>query len=95
MSNQREHPSVPKLKAQLRDGKINRREFLWTATMLGVSATVAYDFAGRVAGRSLLPEARAALPQGGTIRIGMRVFPIEDPHAYSFLITLESKWHLG
>lgn len=84
MSNQREHPSVPKLKAQLRDGKINRREFLWTATMHGVSATVAYDFAGRVAGRSLLPEARAALPQGGTIRIGMRVFPIEDPHAYSF-----------
>ena len=84
MSNQREHPSVPKLKAQLRDGKINRREFLWTATMLGVSASVAYDFAGRVAGRSLLPEARAAVPKGGKIRIGMRVFPIEDPHTFSF-----------
>ena len=84
MNNQREHPSVPKLKAQLRDGKINRREFLWTATMLGVSASVAYDFAGRVAGRSLLPEARAAVPKGGKIRIGMRVFPIEDPHTFSF-----------
>ena len=84
MNNQREHPSVPKLEAQLRDGKINRREFLWTATMLGVSASVAYDFAGRVAGRSLLPEARAAVPKGGKIRIGMRVFPIEDPHTFSF-----------
>ena len=84
MSNQREHPGVPKLKAQLSDGKISRREFLWTATMLGVSATVAYDFAGRVAGRSLIPEARAAVPKGGTIRIGMRVFPIDDPHTFSF-----------
>ena len=84
MNNQREHPSVPKLEAQLRDGKINRREFLWTATMLGVSASVAYDFAGRVAGRSLLSEARAAVPKGGKIRIGMRVFPIEDPHTFSF-----------
>ena len=84
MNNEREHPSVPELKAQLRDGKINRREFLWTATMLGVSASVAYAFAGKVAGTSLIPEAKAAVPKGGTIRIGMRVFPIEDPHAYAF-----------
>ena len=84
MNNEREHPSVPELKAQLRDGKINRREFLWTATMLGVSASVAYAFAGKVAGTSLIPEAQAAVPKGGTIRIGMRVFPIEDPHAYAF-----------
>ena len=51
MNNEREHSSVPELKAQLRDGKINRREFLWTTTMLGVSASVAYAFAGKVADR--------------------------------------------
>ena len=47
MNNEREHPSVPELKAQLRDGKINRCEFLWTATMLGVSASVAYALPAR------------------------------------------------
>ena len=52
--------------------------------MLGVSASVAYAFAGKVAGTSLIREAKAAVPKGGTIRIGMRVFPIEDPHAYAF-----------
>ena len=48
MSGDREHPYVPKLKTLFADGKCDRREFLRTATLLGVSASAAYAFAGKI-----------------------------------------------
>src|SRR5687767_12688511 len=50
MSADREHPYVPKLKELYAERKCSRREFLRTATLLGVSATAAYGFAGRIDG---------------------------------------------
>ena len=35
------HPFVPEIQAQLRTGDINRREFLRTVMLLGVTASVA------------------------------------------------------
>lgn len=41
----RVHPAVPEMQEQLRQGRISRREFLRVATLLGVSAPVAYVMA--------------------------------------------------
>ena len=72
MRDQKEHPYVPKLKQNFAERKIDRREFLRTSTLLGVSALAAYEFAGRIEGRSLLPKAGAAdLPKGGNLQPGL------------------------
>ena len=39
------HPRVPELQRQLADGHIDRRSFLRTTTLLGVSAAAAYAMA--------------------------------------------------
>lgn len=76
------HAYVDTLKQQFIDGRVNRREFLRLATLLGLSAPAAYAFAGRA---DPFTAARADdLPMGGTIRIGGRVVPINDPHTFSW-----------
>ena len=85
MKDQKEHPYVPKLKQNFAERKIDRREFLRTSTLLGVSAVAAYEFAGRIEGRSLLPKAAAAdLPKGGHFRLGWRVPELESPHTFAW-----------
>ncbi len=59
MSGDREHPYVPKLKTLFADGKCDRREFLRTATLLGVSASAAYAFAGKIDRGAAIPAALA------------------------------------
>jgi peptide/nickel transport system substrate-binding protein len=79
------HPYVPELKKQLRKGDIDRREFLRTATLLGVSATAAYAMAGPITGRQIMPQARAATPKaGGTLRMSMRVQEATDPATFDW-----------
>jgi len=82
MSSDREHVFIPKLREYLAAGRIDRREFLRTATLLGLSASTAYAFAGVVDPRAAF--AQAALPKGGRIRIGMRVHEIKDPMTISW-----------
>ena len=48
MTKRKRHPYIPELKEQLRKGEIDRREFLRTATLLGVSAASEYAMAGAV-----------------------------------------------
>lgn len=79
MSVRKEHAYVAELKQQFSAGRVDRREFLRTMTLLGVSAGAAYAMAG-------LTEAKAAnMPQGGTIRIAMRMLDITSPHTYSWV----------
>jgi peptide/nickel transport system substrate-binding protein len=86
MSEKREHSYIPKLKEQLCDGKIDRREFLRYSTLLGLSASAAYAFVGKVTGQGVAPAARAAeMPKGGNLRISQRVIEIVDPHAFSWV----------
>ncbi|MGE0714398.1 MAG: ABC transporter substrate-binding protein [Alphaproteobacteria bacterium] len=90
MSGDREHPYLPTLEAELVRKRIDRREFLRTATLLGMSATAAYAFADRVTGEGA-GEARAQAapaankPKGGTLRIGMRCMEVGSPHTYSWV----------
>ncbi|WP_119460189.1 ABC transporter substrate-binding protein [Rhodospirillaceae bacterium SYSU D60014] len=76
------HSYLPTLVDQLEAGKLDRREFLRTSTLLGLSATAAYALAG-VPEQGMVAPARAA--DGGTIRISMRVMPLESPHTYSWV----------
>ncbi len=40
------HPEVPGLIEQVKRGEVDRREFIRTVTLLGVSAATAYSLAG-------------------------------------------------
>ncbi len=69
------HPYLPTLHAELERGRVSRRDFLRTATLLGMGASAAYAAAG-------LPkpaQAQAAAAPGGRVRIGMRVHEVKDP----------------
>jgi peptide/nickel transport system substrate-binding protein len=84
--SRKQHSYIPVLQQQLAEGRIDRREFLRTATLLGVSAGAAYGFVGKLFGEAAIAPARAdALPKGGTIRIAQRVKDITSPHAINWL----------
>ena len=93
------HPYIPTLVDQLRAGKVERREFLRTSTLLGLSATAAYALAGcdekkeeQQSSTTTEPAAEpatetqtAAAPTDNVIRIGMRVPALDDPATYSWV----------
>jgi peptide/nickel transport system substrate-binding protein len=80
MRDDHEHLHIPTLKRQLAEGQIDRREFLRSATLLGMSAAAAYAFAG------VAPAAaQGAVPRGGTLRLGMRCQDLKSPHTYSWV----------
>jgi peptide/nickel transport system substrate-binding protein len=82
----RVHPYIPKLVEQLEAGRVDRREFLRTSTLLGLSATTAYGIVGRLFGESAIPRARAqgTPKKGGIFKVGMEVQKMEDPATYSW-----------
>ena len=84
MSDVREHSYIPKLKAQLVERRIGRREFLRTSTLLGMSAAAAYAFVGKVTGQRFVAPAKAAMPKGGIYKYGLRVLDVTNPHTYSW-----------
>ena len=85
MTEPREHSYIPTLKRQFAEGKVDRREFLRTATLLGMSAGAAYAFAGKVTGESFVSRALAQTPKkGGTLRISTRVIDLKNPHTFSW-----------
>ena len=73
---------VPKLIEQVKAGKIDRREFLWTATLLGLSATSAYGVLGLT--DPFDKPAEAAPVPGSIYRMAMRVPALENPATYSW-----------
>jgi len=87
-SGKRVHPYVPELCEQLRNGQVDRREFLRTTTLLGVSATAAYAMAGKITGDFSRPAMAADDPnarKGGVLRSSMRVQRMDDPATYDWL----------
>jgi len=86
----RVHPGVEKLRKQLKKGKVDRREFLRIVTLLGVSATVAYQMAGIEPAYAAMddmpfPADDPSAKDGGILRIGMQVQKMEDPATYSWV----------
>ena len=74
------NPTLTRLTEWMREGRLSRRDFLRKSTLLGLSASSAYALAG------LAQPAMSAghLPKGGTLRMGMRVLDISNPHAIAF-----------
>ena len=89
MTTKRMHPGVEQMKKSLADGKCSRREFLRTATLLGVSATTAYSIAGKILGKDVMPDiissAQAAShKKGGVLKYAMQVQEMADPATWSW-----------
>ena len=79
------HPYIPELIDQLKGGRVDRREFLRTACLLGMSATAAYAVAGRITGEAMMPQAQAAEPKkGGILRFAMLVQEMQDPASFDW-----------
>jgi peptide/nickel transport system substrate-binding protein len=78
------HVAIPKMMDQFESGKIGRREFLRTTTLLGLSATTAYALAGKIDGKTFVPAAKAQGQMGGTIRVSMNVKEITDPAIFDW-----------
>ena len=79
------HPAIPELAEELRQGKIGRRDFLRTVTLLGMSATAAYTLAGKITGKLLMPTAQAAMAKkGGVLKVSMRAQEITDPATFDW-----------
>ncbi len=79
------HPAVPDLLSMHRAGKLGRREFLRSATLLGVSLPLAYRLAGVLPTPGAGSIAQAATPKrGGELRCSMRVLEIADPATYTW-----------
>lgn len=77
----RVHPLVPEVHTQLLKGQIDRREFLRTATLLGVSASAAYAMSGAIG----MGEARAQTPKkGGVLRCSMEIQEMNDPATFDW-----------
>ena len=84
MNEIREHSHVRKLKEELCEGRVSRREFLCYSTLLGLSASAAYAFVGKVSGQNFIPQAQAAKPMGGQLIVGHRIQDLATPHTYSW-----------
>ena len=83
-SGKRVHSYIPELCEQLRQKKIGRRDFLHTATLLGVSAGVAYAMAGKIMGQGAVVPKAAAQGKGGNLRCAMRIQEMSDPATFDW-----------
>ena len=82
------HPAIPDLAKDLKNGNLDRREFLRTSTLLGLSAGAAYAMANNLTGivDSIVPKARAQTPKaGGTLRVSMQVQEMTDPAVFDWV----------
>jgi peptide/nickel transport system substrate-binding protein len=75
------HPVIKRAQNELHNGRMDRREFLRIATLLGMAAPAAYAISG-------LPGpayAQEAPKRGGTLRMGMRITDLSSPHTYGWI----------
>lgn len=80
------HSEIPGLIDQLEKKQIDRREFLRTTTLLGLSATAAFSIVGSLTGMvpGTAKKAYAAQKKGGVLKFGMQVQEMADPATWSW-----------
>lgn len=74
------HSHVEVLAAEVRDGKLERREFLAMATALGATTATAYALIGAKPAAAM----SHAKKMGGTLRVSSFVRAIQDPRIYDW-----------
>ena len=75
------HPELVKLSSRALAGKLDRREFLATATALGATTATAYGMLGLAAPRAAMAQEGRA---GGTLRVAMSVMRLDDPRVFDW-----------
>ncbi|MDA0340974.1 MAG: ABC transporter substrate-binding protein, partial [Proteobacteria bacterium] len=79
------HGYLPELCNQLKAKKIERRDFLRQACLLGMTVTTAYAMADVLTGDAPIKSAMAATPKsGGTLKVSMRVQEMTDPASFNW-----------
>lgn len=73
------HPAIAMYARDAREGRMNRREFLATASALGASTAAAYGLLGLSAPATALAEEPR---KGGIVRVSMQVMALEDPRLF-------------
>lgn len=74
------HPAAEMYAQEVRDGLLDRREFLARTTALGVTATAAYGLLGMTA-----PAMAQDTPvAGGTLRMNMETKALKDPRTFDW-----------
>ena len=74
-------PVVRQLAEDAKAGKMDRREFIATASVFGASAATSYGLLGLAApGMAEAQEAKA----GGTLKVGMRILELKDPRTFDW-----------
>ncbi|MEO1329400.1 MAG: ABC transporter substrate-binding protein [Pseudomonadota bacterium] len=85
----RRHPLVEAAAVDLRAGRLDRREFLRFATLLGVSVAAARSIAGdpaRAQGVATAAASENREPRfGGVLRCGMPIQPLVDPARFAWI----------
>ena len=79
-TERRIHPAAMMYASEVREGKLDRREFLTRTTALGVTAATAYGLLGL----SSPARAEAHVQPGGTLRMQMEVRALKDPRAFDW-----------
>ncbi|WP_249219231.1 ABC transporter substrate-binding protein [Loktanella sp. SALINAS62] len=74
------HPAAKMYAAEVKSGKLDRREFLTRTTALGLTASAAYGLLGLSSPAMAQTQAR----QGGTMRMQMEVRALKDPRAFDW-----------
>lgn len=86
------HPKVEDARREMERGRLNRREFVRFAALLGVGAGAAYAMAGLPSpafaddhGNMPFPADDPNAKSGGILKIAMQVQKMEDPATYSWV----------
>ena len=94
----RVHPGVDGMVAELRGSRVDRREFVRTVTLLGMSSSAAYALAGKVLGERFVDPADAATGKpergGGVLRVSMPLPEISDPATYDWIVKSNVSRHV-
>ncbi|MBL8582966.1 MAG: ABC transporter substrate-binding protein [Rhizobiaceae bacterium] len=73
------HPAIGMYAREAKAGRMNRREFLATASALGASTAAAYSMLGLAAPHVAAAEEPVG---GGVVRVSMQVMALEDPRLF-------------
>ncbi len=80
------HSYLPELCDQLKTRKIDRRDFLRQAALLGMTTSAAYAMADVLTGDAPIRSAQAATPKaGGALKVSMRVQEMTDPASFDWV----------
>jgi len=84
------HPKVHEAFDLMKNGRMNRREFVRIAALLGVSAGAAYTMAGVPSPawaleNSPFVKVDAGAKKGGILKVAMQVQKVEDPATFSWV----------